>query len=284
MVKVTRGFFYKGEIMRILGIFFVSLFLTTSIFTEARKAIVVGATSGMGRQVAKLLGNNGEYEVGLCGRRTELLESLQQEISTKTYIKQIDVTNTEHTQENFAQLVEQMGGLDLLIVTVSAFMNLDFQDNSLEAKIQNHQKLIDIDVVGTVLLAELGLEVFRKQNSGHLVLFSSIDGLRVAGAAVYSGSKSFILRYGESIRNEMLQKNIPIHVTIIIPGWVNNEKVDYEKIPGTYWVTPTDVAAEQIYDAIKNKEKSAYISKRWKIIAWLLALLPDWLYNAIGGL
>ena len=75
-----------------------------------------------------------------------------------------------------------------------------------------------------------------------------------------------------------------VFVTDIIPGWVDVEHSAFSQMPGTYWVTPLGKAGEQIFQAIKAKKKKAYISKRWQVIALLLNILPDSIYNAIGGL
>ena len=117
-----------------------------------------------------------------------------------------------------------------------------------------------------------------------MVGISSTSGLRGdAKCPVYSGAKAFISRYLEGVRNQMIQKNIPIYVTDIIPGWVEIEAEDVHKIPGAYWVATTQKAAQQICDAIKAKKKKAYITKRWQLIAWLYDITPDFIYNAIGG-
>lgn len=254
--------------------------LTYSIdqtFVDRPKAIVIGATSGMGRQVAKLLAH--DYNVGIAGRRLELLQSLQTEIQTTTYVQQLDVT-ADDAELTLTQLIETMGGLDLMVISISSYIDTLFVGGR-----ESDRKILDVDLVGFWRMADIAVSHFEQQKSGHLVGISSIDGLRgSAHVPVYSGAKAFIGCYLEGVRNRMIQKNIPISVTEIIPGWVNNETTDFTKVPGTYWVATTEKAAEQIYDAIKAKKKRAYITKRWAIIGGLLAILPDWLYNAIGGI
>jgi len=71
---------------------------------------------------------------------------------------------------------------------------------------------------------------------------------------------------------------IPITVTDIQPGFVNTAMAQGE---GLFWLATPEKAAQQIYEAIVNKRSRAYITKRWRIIAWLLKVLPDCLYNKI---
>ena len=75
--------------------------------------------------------------------------------------------------------------------------------------------------------------------------------------------KHLLIKYLEGKRNNYIQHKIPITVTDIVPGWVDTEKSKFSKMPGTYWVASTDDAATQILEAIQEKKKVAYITKRW---------------------
>ena len=258
-----------------------------------KRAIVIGATSGMGRQVAKLLAVEGGYQVGLVGRRVNLLESLQKEIQeaqeakekngakeTKTYIKQIDVSKYEQAKELLGELIAQMGGMDLILIAVSSFVDIIGNDNKKERDAKN----ISVDLLGFYAMAEMAVEFFENQKYGHLVGISSISGIRGdAGCPVYSGAKAFISRYLEGVRNHMIQTKTPVYITDIVPGWVDIEAAKFSEMPGTYWVTPIDVAARQIFESIQNKDKVAYISRRQIFVKLALQLCPDFIFNAIGG-
>lgn len=246
--------------------------------SEPKKAIVIGASSGMGRQVAKLLAQEG-YLVGIIGRRLPLLESLQKEIPSKTYIKQIDVTHYDAAVKKLDELIIEMGGMDLILISISAANNL-----KTGADCENNKKTLAVDLLGFWYMANAAVTYFEKQGHGHLVGISSTSGLiGEAQHPVYSGAKAFISRYLEATRNKMIQHHIPISVTDIIPGWVEIEAEDVYKIPEAYWIATTQEAAAQIVQAIKDKKKKAYITRRWKIIAFLYQICPDWLYNAVGG-
>jgi short-subunit dehydrogenase len=171
-----------------------------------------------------------------------------------------------------------MGGLNLILISVSCYSEIDDPYSYV-----NEKKTLDVDLVGFWAMANTALNFFEKQKSGHLVGISSINGLRGSGyCPAYCGSKAFISKYLEGVRNKMIQNKIPIYVTDIIPGWVDVEHTTFSKIAGTYWVAPLEKAAQQIFDAIKHKKKIAYITKRQWFIALLLAFVPDCIFNWIG--
>lgn len=252
----------------------------TRAVQEPKRAIIVGASVGMGKALAKLLAADG-YIVGMAARRMNLLEELQQEIPTPTYIAQIDAAKPFEAVEKLMKMIEQMGGLDLLVLTVTGFWDADFESRDW----QDYISVLNVDVTGFFALARTGLKFFEAQGHGHLVGFSSIDGLRgVASAPAYSAAKAFCSRYLEAERNKFMQKNIPIFVTDICPGWVNSKgDIDYSKLPNAYWVESLEDASREIFEAIQDKASVAYITKRWQKVAELLAWIPEDLYNALSA-
>lgn len=245
-----------------------------------QRAIVIGASVGMGKEICKKLAMDG-YIVGMTARRIELLKQNQKEIPTQTYITQMDVSKPYEAIEKLHNLIEVMGGLDLLIIASTGFFNCDFENPDWTKSLA----VLEVDVIGFFALARTGLNYFEKQGYGHLVGFSSVDGLRgVAGNQAYSAAKAFCTRYLEAERNKYMQKNMPIYVTDICPGWVASRK-DYDptKLPHSYWVETLEDATQEIFDAIKNKVSVAYICKRWQKVAELLAWLPEDLYNALSA-
>lgn len=241
----------------------------------SKKAIVIGASSGMGREVAKLLSNDG-YTVGLAARREPLLETIQQQLPNPSYIKRIDAAQPKEAVQNLQELIQEMRGMDLLVISITGFYETT-----------QPQAIFDVDLLGFYALAHAGFTYFEHQGHGHLVGFSSIDGLRgIARCPEYSAAKSFCSRYMEAKRNYYLQKHIPIVVTDIIPGWVNQtEDPDYsKKYPEAYWIDSLADASREIFEAIKNKVPRAYITKRWEQVADMIKVMPDELYNALGGI
>jgi len=223
---------------------FLSLIIVQIYFelrsSESKRAIVIGASSGMGRAVAKLLAKD-DYALGLASRRMGHLRSLQEEINAESYIRQIDVSDCEGAALKLKELIEEIGGLDLIVISISSFVDTRFE-NTWDA----NKQIIDVDIKGFWAIAQIAMEYFEDQGHGHLVGISSIDGLRGSSICpIYSGAKAFVSRYLEGLRNMMYKKKLPIHVTDIVPGWVDVEHTIFSELPGTYWVSTKEEAARQ---------------------------------------
>lgn len=245
----------------------------------SKKAIVLGASTGIGRELAKELSKNG-YEIGLCSRKIELLKTLQKELRTKTWVQQIDLMQVGTLHKKLAELAGQMGGLDLMIINSGIVPEV--HDQSL-AELDAIAQTIQVNVMGCAAACNFAANYFLKQNYGHIVGITSIDALRGnAYAPAYSASKAFFSTFLEGLRNKFSQAAMPIFVTEIRPGAIcKTDKIVGES--GRYWEVTAQIAAQDIYESIKHKEKVAYVPRRWRLIAWLLAVTPDWLYNRIGG-
>jgi short-subunit dehydrogenase len=193
----------------------------------------------------------------------------------------MDASKPYEAVEKLTAMIEEMGGLDLLVIAVTGFYDCDFESSDWTKSLA----VLQVDVTGFFALARTGLNYFEKQGHGHLVGFSSIDGLHgVSSVQAYSASKAFCSRYLEAERNKYIQKGMPIFVTDICPGWINSkDEIDFTKIPNAYWVESLDDASREIFEAIKNKESVAYITKRWQKVAELLATIPNDLYNALSA-
>lgn len=287
MERLKRIWYFVG--LMLLGL--PTLVLSTrfvqnnELYANMRpRAIVIGASSGMGCETAKLLAR--DYDIGLVARRLERLKNVEADIrektpSCRTWVKQLDVTDPD-AMEHLTQFIQEMGGLDLIVISITSYPDLAGKTH-LDAE----KKTLDVELLGFWKMAYVATNFFRQQKSGHIVGISSIDALRGNPACpIYSAAKAFVSRYLEGIRNTLHQDGLDaIFVTDILPGYVQTEGFDAKHMKGSYWIASAQDAALQICDAIKNYEKKAYITRRWWLIAMLMHHLPDWLfYDIIGGL
>jgi short-subunit dehydrogenase len=237
-----------------------------------KKAIVIGASSGIGKGLAKLLAANG-YVVGITGRRADLLNKIKNENTDKYCIKSFDITKTEIIPQQLEELVNELGGIDLLVIcsgTGDINKTLDF---SIE------KRTIDTNVLGFTAVADWTYNYFEKKKTGHIVAISSIAGLRGNRyAPSYNASKSYQINYLEGLRQKACKSEYSIIITDIRPGFVDTEMAQGNRL---FWVSTVEKATKQIYRAIQRKRKVVYITKRWIIIALFLKLLPDWIYNKL---
>lgn len=235
-----------------------------------KKAIVTGATSGIGRAIAIQLAEDG-YQVGITGRRTHLLERLQAERPQSFLMKTVDVTDVPGTTAQLEQLVNELGGLDLLVLS-SGTGDLN---EALDFAVEQHT--IDTNVTGFTNVATWVFNYFAKQGSGHLAAITSVGGLRGSRQApAYNATKAFQVNYLEGLRQKATRLKKPVYITEIRPGLVDTAMAKGE---GLFWVMPLEVAVPQMMRAIRARKKVAYVTKRWGLLAQILKRIPRWLYD-----
>jgi len=230
-----------------------------------KKAIIIGASSGIGRELAKVLSKEG-YIVGLVGRRTANLHALQKDLAIKSYIKCIDISNTKEAKILLEELIEEMDGIDLIIISsgvghLNPYLNLNYE-----------KETIDVNVSGFVVMSNVAYQHFVLKGSGHIVGISSIGALMANPAApAYNASKTFVSNYLMSIRQKLKKQKLDILVTDVKCGFVDTKmaKGDRNKM---FWLASPEKAAMQIFNSINKKRKTVYVSKRWRSVAWLLKI------------
>lgn len=237
-----------------------------------KKAIVIGASSGIGRELAKVLSRN-EYVVGIMARRVQLLNELSNEAENEIFVQEIDVADAESAMVILTKFINEMGGTDLIVISAgTGDVNDDFNWH-----LEN--KTIKTNVTGFAALANVAVHHFIEKGSGHLVGISSIAALRGGRESpAYNASKAFESNYMEGLRQKIRRLRLPITVTDVKPGFVKTEMAKGE---GIFWAAPADKAALQIYNAITRKRSCVYITRRWKLIAWLLKIIPGPLYERL---
>jgi len=235
-------------------------------------AIVIGASSGMGRELVKKLCLQG-YKVAATARRLDQLISLKDEISGEVVIKQMDISNYEETIDVLQELIAELSKVELIIISAGVLIwnsELDYKKDL---------DVIAVNVAGFTVVANFAVNYFIEQNKGHLVMISSISGLRGSDKAPsYPASKAYTSNYLQGLRKKVVKSNKDITITDIKPGYVQTSMVDGSK---SFWMATVDVATEQIINAIRTKTSHAYVTKRWRLMAWLMKTLPNWIYHKL---
>lgn len=237
-----------------------------------KKAAIIGATSGIGRALSVELHQRG-YIVGATGRRIERLEALDQQLDNRIHIQYMDVTELEDAIAQLNQLADQMGGLDVVVLNAGVS---NFQDDSVSREADLH--VLDVNIRGFANLASYCFARFEQQGHGHLVGISSVAALFGWGLNIpYNASKAFVNTYLQGYRQKANHADANISVTTIMPGFVESEMT--EDKDGLFWVAPQEKAARQIGDAVEQQKDQAYITNRWRLAAWLVKLIPNWVWN-----
>jgi short-subunit dehydrogenase len=238
--------------------------------TNQKKAIIIGATSGIGRELAiSLISKN--YLVGITGRRTENLNEILKKYPESTFISTFDITETQTIIPSLKSLVEKLGGLDLLILS-SGYGDIN---ENLDVKIEINT--VETNVTGFTAVAIWAYKYFQNQGFGHYAAITSIAGLRGGRSAPsYNASKAYQINYLEALRQKANKENKQIYITDVRPGFLDTAMAKGDQ---KFWVTSTLKASKQILKAIAQKKTVVYVSKRWALIALILKIIPNWLYK-----
>jgi short-subunit dehydrogenase len=238
---------------------------------ERKRVIIVGASSGIGREIACKYVEHG-CKVGITGRRLNLLQELQQQHPHQIFIASFDVTSTGNL-ERIQQLINEMGGLDLLIY------NAGFGEPSLELDCETELLTTRTNVNGFVEIVGFAFNYFMAQGYGQIALTSSVAALRGnSWAPAYSASKAFMSNYAEGLNLKARKQRKDLVITDIRPGFVKTKQAKGNR---QFWVASVKKAAGQIVRAIEQKKRVVYVTKRWRLVAFFFRFLPFWLYRRL---
>ena len=236
-----------------------------------KSAIIIGGSSGIGRALAVTLSLEG-YRVGVVARRTDLLAGLQAELTGPCVIKTVDVSHPELAMPLLRELIEELGDVELFIVSAGTGF-----DNPAFAWEPERETII-VNVLGFAGMVNVAVAHLETRGSGHLVGISSLAALRGNRVApAYAASKAFVSNYLQGVRYRFTKLKLPIVVTDVQPGFVDTRM---SKDP-RFWVASPQTAARQIAAAIRGRKQRVYVTRRWRLIAWLMHVVPDALYSRL---
>ncbi len=261
-----------------------------------RRVIVIGASSGIGEDLAKHYAQCG-YKVGIAARRVEELKRVANFYPDNIIYQAIDVTilNRESSvaedqcdiygaQDGVNKLLERLGGADLVIY--SSGYGKNHPDLNLDVDINT----VKVNVEGFVNVAITALEYFSnirpkedlvsniksKHNEkvrAQFVVISSIASTKGLGsAAAYSATKRFQSIYMEGLAQLMNKLNREIDFTSIMPGFVDTDFISKERYP---MVLKRDYAVKLIIRAIERRKREKIIDWKWRIIVTMWRLIPS---------
>jgi len=236
-----------------------------------KRVIIIGATSGIGRALASFYVEAG-WTVGVCGRRSALLEELRDSFGSSVRVQEIDVADTDVARQRFADLAEELGAIDLVIISAGT----GYLDDAIPW--EKERETLEINVTGFAAIAHAAFDLFRRQGFGHLAGISSIAALRGGQVPSYNASKAFVSNYLQGLRCRASAKRLAISVTDIMPGFVDTAMA---KGDGLFWVASPEKAARQIFKSLEKRKNVVYVTRRWRLVAMLLRFLPEQVYRAL---
>jgi short-subunit dehydrogenase len=238
-----------------------------------KRAIVIGASSGIGAALVGELAKQG-YTVAALARREKQLTAVCQNVPHAIpYVH--NVTDYDEIPELFDKIVQELGGLDL-IAYVAGVQPTVAPD---EYDLQKDKAMIEINLMGAIAWLNLAAVRFERAGQGHIVGVSSIAGDRGrVGSPVYNTSKAGLNTYLEALRNRLSKKGVI--VTTIKPGFVDT--VLLENAPKTFWVISPEEAAAQMVQAIQRKQQLVYVPARWSLVGMIVRHIPSFIFRQLS--
>ncbi len=238
-----------------------------------QKILITGASSGLGAGMARSFAAKGR-DLALCARRTDRLdelkaELLQQHPGINIAVAALDVNDHEQVPKVFAELSDELGGIDRVIVNAGIGKGATLGSG----KVWANKKTLETNLVAGLVQIEAALEMFAKSGSGHLVLISSVLGNRgVPGVkASYAASKAGMRSLGESLHAEYLKG--PIRVSMIEPGYIESEMT--AKSTSTMFMVDNETGVKALVGAIEREPGRAVVPRwPWVPLVHLMRVLP----------
>lgn len=169
-----------------------------------QKAIIIGATSGIGQEVAKILVQQG-WHIGIAGRREEALHALQAIAPDRIATEQLDVTE-ETSVSHLHNLIEKLGGMDLFLLS----SGVGHQNWDLQPDIELRTARTNVE--GFTRMVTTAFNYFKEKSSGHIAVISSIAGTKGLGIApAYSATKRFQNTYIDALAQLARMQHLDIH-------------------------------------------------------------------------
>lgn len=232
------------------------------------RIIIIGATSGIGREVAKLYIAQG-WQVGIAGRRAEELESLCKEAPEQVFSEVLDVT-LEDAPCRLQSLIDKVGGMDIFLLS----SGIGKQNPTLTPDIE--LKTAATNVEGFIRLTTAAWHFFEKQGYGHIAAISSIAGVKGLGIApAYSATKRFQNTYLDALDQLARMNKLNITFTDIRPGFVATPLLKDDNYP---LLMKAPQVAQSIVKAIQQKKRIVVIDWRYRILVFFWKLIPHWIW------
>lgn len=237
-----------------------------------KRIVIIGATSGIGYEVAKIYCRLG-WRVGVAGRRIERLEAFKEQAPEQIEIQQIDVTETEAV-EKLHRLIDKLGGMDIFLLSTG----IGSQNRTLNSEIE--LSTVNTNALGFTRMVTAAYNYFKEEGGGHLSVISSIAGTKGLGAApAYSATKRFQNTYIDALAQLARMEKQPVRFTDIRPGFVKTDLLKNDKYP---LLMDPELVAQKIVKALSRKKRRVIIDWRYAILVFFWKLIPSYIWERLS--
>jgi len=248
------------------------------VSTPFHRAIIVGASSGIGEAIARQLAAEGTA-VALVARRVDKLEGIAGDIRERggqAHCLSNDVRESHTVASCFDEAVAALGGLDLLVYASGVMPSLEEH----EYDFAKDQAMMETNVVGAMAWLNPAAALMEAQRSGTLMGISSIAGERGRrGNPAYCTSKAAFSTYLESLRNRLTRYGVS--VVTIKPGFIQTPMTEHLG-DELLWLITADEAARQILKVTRKGKLSAFIPARWGLVALIIRCIPSFIFRRLN--
>lgn len=229
-----------------------------------KRAILLGASSGIGKEMALRLAGQG-WKVAITGRRRNLLDQIASEYPDAVLTAAFDVDDVDALPGRLDDVADRLGGMDLFVVSAGCgFLNPEL---AIEPELQT----VATNVAAFTVAVDWAFTYAAKQGGGQLAAITSVGGLVAEGAApAYPASKAYQILYLDSLAKRAKKEKVNCRITELRPGSVNTAMM---KGDGHFWISSPRDAAELACAAIQRGKRLQYISRRWSLIGFLARCL-----------
>jgi short-subunit dehydrogenase len=239
-------------------------------------AVVVGASSGIGAALARLLGQKG-YRLALLSRRKDRLDQLCAEINQAAgeriaYAYPHDVTEFDQVPPLFQRILHDFQTIDLFIYNSGVMFSLGPAEYDFQKDLETYK----VNLLGGVAWLNQAAALFHSQSRGQIVGIGSIAGDRGRiGNPPYHAAKAGFSTYLESLRNRLAPDGV--HVLTVKPGYVQTDLLPAEHPPLP--VATPEKTAEAIYRAIRRRKQVLYTPGWWRLIMLIVIHAPSFIFR-----
>ncbi len=244
---------------------------------EMKRAIVVGASSGIGAAIAQRLAAEGAA-VAIVGRRAEELAKVAAEAKGQTPVRSYahDVVRFDETPDLWARIEADLGGVDTLVYAAGVMPKVVEGEYAFD----KDRQMMEVNVVGAMAWGDLAAAKFEAARRGTIVGISSIAGERGRrGNPGYFTSKAALSTYLEALRNRTSRYGV--NVVTIKPGFVDTPMT--KGLSGMFWVvTPDYVARRTLALSRRGASASAFVPSRWALVAFVVRSIPSFVFRHLN--
>lgn len=243
------------------------------------RVFITGASSGIGSALARHYAARGAV-LGLVARRKDFLTALAAELNTAgaadVFTYPLDVTDAEAMQAAGDDFMAHGGPPDVVVANAGVSAGTLTEHREDLAAIR---RILDTNVYGLATTFAPFVPAMRQRGTGRLVGIASVAGIRgLPGAEAYSASKAAAIAYLESLRVEL--RGSGIKVVTIAPGYIDTPMTEHNPYPMPFML-PVGEAARRFVVAIERGTSYTVIPWQMGIVAKVLRLLPNWLYDRL---